>query len=138
MKRNDFVALALKSPLHVMLGNTVLLTVTGRKSGRKIAVPVNYYREGNTMWILSRRDRTWWRNLLQGGQVALRLHGRDLRGLAETVLDEADVAAQLGEYIRHLPISARSTGVRVEGGIPNSDDLCRLAKERLFVKICII
>ena len=138
MKRNDFVALALKSPLHVMLGNTVLLTVTGRKSGRKIAVPVNYYREGNTMWILSRRDRTWWRNLLQGGQVALRLHGRDLRGLAETVLDEADVAAQLGEYIRHLPISARSIGVRVEGGIPNSDDLCRLAKERLFVKICLI
>ena len=137
MKSNDFVVFALKSPLHVMMGNTVLLTVTGRKTGRKIAVPVNYYRDGNTLWIISSRDRTWWRNLLNGGEVDLRLHGHDLRGFAEAILDEKDVAAQLDQYVRHNPVAARYMGVRVENGVPNCDDVARLAKERLFVRICV-
>lgn len=137
MKGNDFVSFALRTPLHVLMGNTILLTITGRKTGRKISLPVNYYQDGNNLWVVSRRDRSWWRNLLKGGDVDVRLHGRDLHGFGEAILKEEDVAGQLAEYVRHLPISASSLGVRVEGGTPNSEDIARAAKERLFVRICL-
>ncbi len=137
MKANDFVVLALGSPLHVFMGKTMLITLTGRKTGREITVPVNYTQEGNELWVLSTRDRTWWRNLLKGGEVDVRLHGHEIKGLGEVVLDETAVAALLGRYVKHLPASARYIGVRVENGEPNCDDLSRVAKERLFVKICL-
>ena len=138
MKANDIVALALKSPLYPIMGDTMLLTVTGRKTGRKIAVPVNYYRDGNSLWVISSRDRNWWRNLLQGGEVGVRLRGQDLRGVGEVMLDEADVATQMGEYVRRLPASARYLGLRIENGTPNCDDIARLSKERLFIRICLV
>lgn len=138
MKANDIVALALKSPLYPIMGDTMLLTVTGRKTGRKIAVPVNYYRDGNSLWVISSRDRNWWRNLAQGGEVDVRLRGQDLRGVGEVMLDEADVATQMGEYVRRLPASARYLGLRIENGIPNCDDIARLSKERLFIRICLV
>ncbi len=137
MKANDFVALALRSPLHAIMGDTALVTVTGRKTGRKISLPVNYYRDGDDLWVLSSRDRTWWRNLCQGAQVAVRLHGNDRSGFAEVILDEAMVRDQLGEYVRRLPAAARHIGLRIEGGVPNYDDLASIAKERLFVHICL-
>ncbi len=137
MKANDFVALALRSPLHVFMGDTMLITVTGRRTGRKTTLPVNYYRDGNALWIVSSRGRVWWRNLLQGGEVQLHLHGRDVGGLGEVILDEAAVSAELSEYVRHFPASARYLGVRLKNGIPDCEDLARLSKERLFVKICL-
>lgn len=136
MNGNDFVKLALRSPLHVFMGDTLLLTVTGRKTGRRFSVPVNYYQEGDTFWIISSRDRTWWRNLVRGAEVRMRVHGRELSGFGEAILDEAAVAAQLGEYARHLPISARYLGLHIENGVANCEDVERLAKERLFIKIC--
>ncbi len=137
MKANDFVVLALRSPLHVLMGETMLITLTGRKTGRKITVPVNYAQEGDELWVLSSRNRTWWRNLRKGGEVDVRLHGQEFKGLGEVVLDEAAVAAQLGRYVKRLPTTARHMGIRVDNGEPNCDDLGRIAKERLFVKICL-
>jgi deazaflavin-dependent oxidoreductase (nitroreductase family) len=138
VKANDVVAFALKSRMHVMMGDTMLLTVTGRKTGRKIAVPVNCYRDGNALWVISSRDRTWWRNLAQGGEVDVRLHGRDLKGYGELFLDESAVAALIGEYVSHMPTSARYIGLRMDNGVPNGEDLARLAKEKLFVRICMV
>ncbi len=137
MNANDFVIFALRSPLHVIMGDTMLLTVTGRKTGRKIAVPVNYYQDGDSLWVLSSRDRTWWRNLAHGGEVGVRLHGHEYKGSGDVVLDEQAVAARLGQYVKHLPDSARYFGLRIENGEPNCEDVARVAKERLFVRICL-
>ena len=138
MNGNDFVKFALRSPLHVFMGNTMLITVTGRKTGRRITIPVNYYLVGDELWVLSTRTRTWWRNVATGTEVNLYLHGRDIRGFAEAVLDEKTVASRIGEYVIRLPLSAKSLGVRVENGVANCEDTARLAKERLFVKICLM
>jgi hypothetical protein len=137
MNGNDFVKFALRSPLHLFMGNTMLITMTGRKTGREISVPVNYFSEGDTLWIISTRTRTWWRNVGTGAEVTLHLHGRDVKGFAEAVLDEKAVAARIGGYVIRLPMSAKPLGVRVENGVANCDDTARLAKERLFVKICL-
>ena len=135
MSANDFVALMLRSPLHALLGSTMLITVCGRRSGKPNTTPVNYCRRGDTLWILSSRTRNWWRNIGPRSIVQLHLQGRDLAGTAELILDQAAVAALLGEYVGALPASARPLGVRVMDGVPNEQDMARLACERLFVKV---
>jgi len=135
MTGNDFMIFFLRTPLHIFMGKTMLITVTGRKTAKKYTTPVGYYRSNGNLWIISSRDRTWWRNVKDGAEVSLRLHGKDVTGFAEAVLDEESVANQVMEYVRQIPISAKSLGVRVENGEPHPKDAARLAKERLFVKI---
>jgi deazaflavin-dependent oxidoreductase (nitroreductase family) len=136
MDGNSFMTFMLRSPLHGMMsGSTMLITVTGRKSGKSITTPVNYYQEGDTLWVISNRERTWWRNLKGGVPVKLHLRGREKSGFGEVLLDEAAVAPQIGEYVRHLPISARSLGVHIQDGQPDPADLRLLAKERVMIKI---
>jgi deazaflavin-dependent oxidoreductase (nitroreductase family) len=136
MKGNDFVAFLLRSPLHgIMSGSTLLITVRGRKSGREITLPVNYIRIGNELWVLSSRDRIWWRNLRGGAYVRLRLRGRDVAAHAEPVLDEETVSERLAEYIRRMSMAARGMGIHMTGGEPDRNDLLRVAKKRLMLRV---
>ena len=135
MTGNDFVKFFLRTPLYVFFGDTMLITVTGCKTGKKYTTPVGYYRDGDSLWVISSRDRTWWRNLIGGADVEMRIRGKDVTGFAEAILDEEDVAAQVMEYVRHIPMSAKALGVRIEDESPNPEDVIRLAKERMFVKI---
>jgi len=136
MQGNDFIKFLLRSPLQGLLGdNLMLITVTGRRSGRLITTPVNYYRDENTLWVISDRDRKWWRNVCGGAEVSLRIQGRDVRARAESILDEKDVTAEIGEYVQHLPMTAKPLGVRFDNGKANREDAARLAKKKLFVKI---
>ena len=136
MNGNSFMTFMLRSPLHgIMSGSTMLVTVTGRKTGKPITTPVNYYQEGDTLWVISNRERTWWRNLKGGASLKLRLRGQEVNGFGEVLLDEPAVAVQIGEYVRHLPISTRSLGVHMLNGQPDPADLTRLAQERVMVRI---
>jgi hypothetical protein len=77
------VSALLRSPFHrVLSGSLMLITVKGRRSGREFTTPVSYVRDARTFTIVSRRGRTWWRNLAHGAPVTLRLRGRDVRGRA--------------------------------------------------------
>lgn len=135
MTGNDFVKFFLRTPLYVFMGDTMLITVTGRKTGNKYTTPVGFYRDGDTLWIISHRDRTWWRNVVDGAEVEMRIRGKDVSGLAEAILDEDAVTAQVIEYVRHIPMTAKGLGVRVENGEPHPEDAACLAKQRMFVKI---
>ena len=95
MTGNDFVKFFLRTPFYIFMGDTMLITVTGCKSGKKYTTPVGFYRDGDFLWILSSRDRTWWRNVKDGGDVEIRIHGKDVKGFAKAVLDEDSVAKQV-------------------------------------------
>jgi deazaflavin-dependent oxidoreductase (nitroreductase family) len=136
MTGNNFVKFFLRTPLYIFMGDTMLITVTGCKTGKKYTTPVGFYREKDILWILSSRDRTWWRNVRAGAEVEMRIRGKDMRGFAEAVLDEETVAAQVMEYVRQIPMASRALGVRLrEEGEPHLEDAARLAKERMFVRI---
>ena len=136
MNGNDFMAWVLRSPFHRMLSNgMMLITVTGRKTGKTYTTPVEYYEEGGCLWVVSSRDRKWWRNLQGGSQVKLLLRRRSVNGFAETELDCKTVEAHMIEYLRHVPHAAKPLGIRVENKFPNAEDVARKAKDRLFVKI---
>jgi len=136
MNGNSFVTFLLKSPLHgVMSGSTMVISVCGRKTGRTIATPVNYYQDGDLLWILTSRDRKWWRNLQGGAPVQLYLRGKNVEAFAEALPDEEAAAAQIGAYLRHFPISAKSLSIRMEAGEPEPEDLARAARQRLMVRV---
>ena len=83
MNGNDFMSWVLRSPLHGMLSNSMMLiTVTGRKSGKKYTLPVNYYRENGCLWVLTNRDRSWWRNVQGGAPVSLLLRRQPVSAYA--------------------------------------------------------
>ena len=135
MTGSDFVRFFLRTPLHVFLGNTMLLTVTGCKTGRKYSTPVGFYREADTLWVMTSRDRTWWRNVKNGADVSLLLKGKTLHAFADAELDPNAVEARLHDYIRRIPMAAKSLGIRMENKMPNTQDVSRVAQDKLFVKV---
>lgn len=136
---NVFVKFFLRTPLHGLFSqSTMLVTLTRRKSGRKLTLPVSYYfSDDATLWTISSRDRKWWRNLRGGADVTLRLRGRDLPARGEAVLDEGAVAAQLMDYLSRFPYAAKYMLVQVKDGLPDEDDLRQQAARRLFVKFTL-
>jgi hypothetical protein len=135
MTGNDFVKFFLRTPLRVFLGDTMLITVTGLKTGKKYSTPVGFYRENGNLWVLTNRSSTWWRNVKNGADVSLVLEGKPIQAFAQAELDTRSVETHLVEYVQHVPIAARSLGIRVENKVPDRGDIARIAKDRLFVKI---
>ena len=139
MSGNDFMSWVLRSPFHGMLSaNTMLITVTGCKTGRKYTTPVGFYREGDMLWILTSRDRTWWKNINGGATVDLLLKRKQARGFAEIEQDDSVVQARLCDYIKYIPQAAKPMGIHIENEKPNPEDIARIAKDRLFVKIKLV
>ncbi|MBK9782245.1 MAG: nitroreductase family deazaflavin-dependent oxidoreductase [Anaerolineales bacterium] len=136
MNGNDFMAWILRSPFHSILSNgMMLITITGRKTGKAYTTPVGYYVEGEYLWVITSRERKWWRNLQGGATVDLLLKRKPVRGAADVELDEKAVEARMYEYLRHVPQAAKPMKVHVENGKPDPQDIANTAKDRLFVKI---
>jgi deazaflavin-dependent oxidoreductase (nitroreductase family) len=138
MTGNDFVKFFLRTPLYVFMGDTMLITVTGCKTGTQYTTPVGFYRENGILWIMTSRERTWWRNVRNGAEVSLLLKGKKVRAFAQAELDEGAVEQHLRNYIRQIPMTAKSMGIQTENGIPDDQDIRRLARERLFVQVRLI
>ncbi len=109
---DPLTAWLLRSPLHGLVSSSLMLvTVTGRKSGKLITTPTNYQRLGNTLWVISWRDRNWWRNLRRGADVRLLLAGKIVEGRGQVIEDEKAVAQSLFDYYRRSPKTARYVGI---------------------------
>jgi hypothetical protein len=87
---NRVVKLILASPAHGMLSDRLLiLTVTGRRTGKKRTFPVAYQQEGDklTLHIDWPEKKVWWRNLIGGAPVTVRLRNVVRHGQGVTVGD---------------------------------------------------
>lgn len=89
---NPIVKFILSSPLHgLMSGGTMLLTFTGRRSGRQFTTPISYALEGGEVMLITNRKHGWWKNLLEAAPVVAVVRGQERRGTAKVV--EADAPA---------------------------------------------
>ena len=108
---NPVMRRILESPIHwPWSGWFAVLTWTGRRSGRAYSTPIAYVREGSTVWVTT-GDR-WWRNLVDGAPVRIRVAGRwrDARGTPVTDLADSTVNAR----------AVCSASTRGSGGCPAS------------------
>ena len=139
MNGNDFMSWVLRSPFHGMLSNgMMLITMMGHNTGKTYTTPVGYYVEDQHLWVLTSRERKWWRNLQGEAKVQLLLKRKPAEGMADVELDEKSVEARMAEYLRHVPQAAKPMGIRVENKKPNAEDIARTAKGRLFIGIKLL
>ena len=85
---NPIVVWILRSRLHFLLSSgLMLITVTGRRTGRRYTIPVGYQRQGHSIRVLvSKASRkSWWRNYEQPAPTELRVRGEALEGEARSV-----------------------------------------------------
>jgi len=133
---NRAMKLVLRSPLHAMVSKSILLlTFTGRKSGKTYTTPVSYSQSGDQVTIFTHAD--WWKNLRGGALVSLRLQGRELQGLAEPVAeDKPAIAAALAEHLRKVPFDAKYYAVSLdEHNNPNPTEIEKAAQT--VVMVCV-
>ncbi len=141
---NPLVRLILRSPLHWILGPTVLLvTYRGRKSGKEYSLPVQYAQDDHTIYIVpgAPEKKTWWRNLRGGAPVKLFLAGKAIYGKAAFLQGETDVALivhGLDIYFKRFPPSARMRNLHpMKNGSLNQDELHQLAQCTVMVRVVL-
>jgi hypothetical protein len=139
---NPLVIRILRSPLHPLLSSgLMLLSYTGRRSGRRIEIPVGYQRSGNTLTVLASRARRkqWWRNFSEPAPVELRVRGRVLRGDARLVPGESEAfRAAVESSFRRLPRLAGQFGIAYDRRIGiTPDQLRQLAEEGAVVEVTL-
>ncbi len=139
---NPLISVILRSPLHWLLSpGVMLITVTGRRSGRRYTIPVGYQRDGGvlTVMVSEARKKQWWRNYREPGPVELRLRGRKLRGEAELVPPDSEEFQSRSEHtLRRMPWLGRVFRVDYDkrAGL-NDDQLKRLGEEIAVVRVTL-
>lgn len=113
---NPLMSLLLRSPLHFLVSDSLMLiTFTGRKSGREYTTPVGYHEYGDGIVVFTHND--WWKNLKGGVEVTLRIAGERRVGLASPIQDPDRVADYILAFIAdHGPDAARRLGLEFGGG----------------------
>jgi deazaflavin-dependent oxidoreductase (nitroreductase family) len=134
---NALITLLLRSPLHPLLGGSfAVITVTGRKSGRRISTPINVARLGEGYTVVSFRNRTWWRNLRGGKTAQLYVEGKTIPVAARIVDQSAEVRDGLKAYFARYPGYAKYFRVRADGKGGFIDaDLERAAADRVIIRL---
>ena len=134
---NTLIGWLLHSPLHgLMSRTTMLISFTGRRSGKRYTTPVGYTQTGNLIRTTSQRNRVWWRNFEGSAPVKLTLRGKNRSGTATALTEESAVADGLTAFLTSNPQMAKYFKVGFgEDNQPNPEDLARAVKERVVIEI---
>lgn len=133
---NPFVRLLLRSPLHAVLSDTLLLlTYTGRTSGRRYTIPMAYSRVGDVVTVFTLHG--WWKNLRGGAPAVVEIKRRRFDGQAEVISDDQPVIAEaLRAHLREHPSMARIYHVSLDAnGQPDVDAVRKVARFVVLVRI---
>jgi len=137
---NGPIAWVLRSPFHALLdGELMLVTVTGKKSGKRYTIPVGYQRDGNRILVLVSRAATkvWWRNYRTKGPIEVYTRGATHTGTAEVVTPESEeFAAAFDTTFTKMPWLSPQFGIQYTRGKKLSEEeRAVLAREAAVVRI---
>jgi deazaflavin-dependent oxidoreductase (nitroreductase family) len=118
---NPVVAWILRSPLHPLLSwGLMLVTVTGRRSGRRYTIPVGYQQDGTAITVLVSKAprKQWWRNYREPAPVDLWLRGEARTGRARVVpADSEEFRRAIDATMRRIPGLGRQFGVAYDRAV---------------------
>ncbi len=139
---NPAIVRLLGSRLHFLLsGGTMILTVTGKKSGKGYDVPVNWIPSGDGALVCftGKGWSGWWRNIdAEETPVAVTLRGERLAATARLVGDPEAVERGLRLFLARFPSNAKPFRVALGGGkLPDEGDLARAARDEGTVMVLI-
>ena len=137
---NPIVKAILRSPLHRLFSKMLMvLTFTGRKSGRPYTIPVGYQVEsvpaGDTLIVFSHHN--WWKNLRGGKPVTVRVQGKRYEGIATPRTDEEAVLQRVRTFVeRHGAENLRRLGMTLDGE-PTDEALRRAAAGSVIIEVAL-
>lgn len=133
---NPIMKLLIASPLHFFVSKQIMLiTYTGRKSGKTFTTPVNYINNGDRYYTTSLRSRTWWRNLRNGSPVQLLVERKKITAIPSVIEHHEQVVSKLQTYFQLTPKIARYYKITLdENDIPLGEDLNRVAETTVLVE----
>ena len=133
---NPLVAGVLRSPLHpLMSGDTMILTVTGRKTGNAYTFPISYVRDGERVRCFT--HSRWSRNLRGGADVTMRIAGEEWTGRAEAIEGDLDrVSEGITDFLERVPRDLPYYDVQLGlDGRPVASDVRRAAETTTMIEI---
>ena len=115
--------------------STLLLTTTGRRTGRPRATPVNYWEVDGVLFVIagSGTHSDWYRNLVALPEVEVQVGRRRLRAIASPLTDLREKAHALWVFGQRSPGTAQRY-FGIQRGTAE-EDLLSLAEERAIVAI---
>lgn len=123
----------LPSPLGRGVREFLLLTFTGRRSGRRYRVPVTAHRDAGGLYVLT--PAGWRLNFTGGADADVTFAGRTTPMRGVLLDDEAVVVRTYLDRITELGprAAARQIGLRFPAGrLPTSDEVTRLVRREHF------
>jgi hypothetical protein len=137
---NPAVAWVLRSPLHPLLSwGLMLVTVTGRRSGRVYTIPVGYQRDGDALTVLVSRPsrKQWWRNYRERRPIEAHVRGRRLAAHAVVVAPESTAFRDAMERtLQRLPVLGRQFGIAYDRRVGLTETQARtIAASAVIVRI---
>jgi deazaflavin-dependent oxidoreductase (nitroreductase family) len=131
---NPVTRLVLATPLHVVMSSRLLLlSFTGRKTGRSYTTPVSYVLEGSSLLVPG--GGAWWKNLGSGRPTRVRLRGVWTPVTPEVVTEPVALAEVMRRMLAANPAIGAFTGIRLgSDGRPDADALER-ERRRGFVVV---
>jgi F420H(2)-dependent quinone reductase len=134
---NALPTIVLRSPLHPLMSSRYLvLTFTGRATGREYSTPVAYVWQGERLVIST--DSPWWRNVSDGRSVTMLLRGRTYPGLAARIHDPDQAAAGLRLLVDRIPGHATADLDRARGAVDDAEIARAVAGDRAVIGIDLV
>jgi hypothetical protein len=129
---NSFFHLLLRSRFHWPVSNWfLLLTYTGRRTGRRFTFPVAYKRIAEAIIVVTpMKDSNWWKNFQESKRCTVCFCGTERSAMGELVAEE-ECGTLIVKYFDTFGILGRILGF---GGDPAaSPDQLAQAKQSLAV-----
>jgi len=76
------------------------ISVTGRKSGRAISIPIWFVLEGETLYLLPVQgsDTQWYKNVLQNPSIRIEVRGTEAKLQAVPITDATGVSSVVEKF----------------------------------------
>ncbi len=133
---NRMMKYILRSPLHGIVSKSVLLiTFTGRKTGKTYSTPVSYSQVNDQVYIFTHAN--WWKNLTDSARVTLRMRGKELQGQAELIVENKRLICEaLAEHLKKVPSDAGYYHVTFdESKNPRPDEVASAVNSVVMIRI---
>ena len=119
-------------------GLVLVLTTTGRKTGRPHVTPLQYEAIDGVLYVASARGRQadWFRNVEANPRVKVEAKGGSFTALSQTITDPERIADFLEMRMQRHPTMIRA--MLLMHGLPpraGRDDLVRLARKLALVAL---
>ncbi len=110
----------------------MVITTTGRKTGRKRSTPIGYLRDGESILAFTYPHHHWYKNVRRKPEALLTIQGQKIPTRVELVDDAAGRRRVIEAYQRERPGSF----ARMYKLAPNAsiEDILRAARDRVFVR----